>query len=386
MHIALPKNLKIAIVHPWFLAQGGAEHVVDVLAGIFPDADICTLFYTKEGLPPNLKSRNIYASKANWLPFKYAIYRHLLAFYPIAFEEIDLRGYDLVITSDSCVAKGVIIDQGARHICYCHSPMRALWDQRFEFRSLLGGISRPIFTLATHLVRQWDFQAAQRVDCFVANSNYVAERIKQYYRRECEVIYPPVILQTGPLASDHDNYYITVGRMTETKRVDLLIEACTRLERRLIVVGNGRHLAGLKKRAGPTIEFPGRVSNEELDRLYRRCRALLFAADEDFGIVPVEAQGYGRPVIAFGHGGSLETIIGVGEQDQRRLSLPPTGMFFPEQTVESLCEAIHRFEAHEDRFDPTAIRDWARRFTSHHFERQIRALVDKVFSEAVVST
>ncbi len=385
MTVALPKSLKIAIIHPWFLAQGGAEHVVNVLAGIFPNADIFTLFYTKEGLPSNLKNKNIYASRANWLPFKYSIYRHLLAFYPMAFEEIDLRGYDLVITSDSCVAKGVIIDQGARHICYCHSPMRALWDQRFEFRSLLGGISRPIFTLATHLVRQWDFQAAQRVDCFVANSHNVAERIKQYYRRDCEVIYPPVILQAGPIASDHDNYYLTVGRMTETKRVDLLIEACTRLERRLIVVGNGRHLAKLKERAGPTIEFPGRVGNEELDRLYRRCRALLFAADEDFGIVPVEAQGYGRPVIAFGHGGSLETVVGAGQQDQQGMSLPPTGIFFHEQTVESLCDAIHRFEANEDSFDPISIRGWAETFTSHHFERQLRTLAKKVISEASIN-
>lgn len=374
------KRAKIAIVHPWFIAHGGAEHVVDILAKIFPGADFFTLFYTEEGLPVNLRGRKITASKANWIPFKYKIYRYLLGFYPIAFEEIDLRGYDLVITSDSCVAKGVLIDQGAYHVCYCHSPMRALWDQRFEFRALLPSFARPIFTLATHLVRQWDFQASQRVDHFVANSNYVAERIARYYRRESTVIYPPVVLQTGPISIGPKDFYLSVCRLTETKRVDLLVEACNRLKRRLIIVGDGRHAAALKSIAGPTIDFRGRVGDQELDQLYRGCRALLFAADEDFGIVPIEAQGYGRPVIAYGHGGSLETVTGEGQEDSHGHELDPTGVFFDMQTVESVCEAILLFESKEHRFMPLSIRAHAEKFADHQFAQQFRALIATIVS------
>ncbi len=369
------KEARVAIVHPWFIAHGGAEHVVDVLATIFPQADFFTLFYTEQGLPANLRGRKITASKANWIPYKYSIYRYLLGFYPMAFEEIDLRGYDLVITSDSCVAKGAIIDQGARHICYCHSPMRALWDQRFEFREILPVFARPFFTLATHLVRQWDFQAAQRVDYFVANSNYVAERISQYYRRESTVIYPPVVLQSGPISTTHENFYLSVCRLTETKRVDLLVEACKRLNRRLVVVGDGRHAGALQKLAGPTIEFRGRVSNQDLDQLYRGCRALLFAANEDFGIVPVEAQGYGRPVIAYGHGGSLETIVADGQVDSQGLPIASTGVLFPKQTVDCVCEAILRYEATEHCFHSASIRAHAEKFADKEFAKQLIALI-----------
>jgi glycosyltransferase involved in cell wall biosynthesis len=381
----ITRKARIAIVHPWFLAHGGAEHVVDVLASMFPQADFFTLFYTPKDLPANLQKRKITASKANWLPWKYVIYRYLLPFYPIAFEEIDLRGYDLVITSDSCVAKGVLVDQHARHICYCHSPMRAVWDKRFEFRQFIPYLGRPIYTLVTHHIRQWDFQAAQRVDVFVANSKYVRERIKKYYRRECSVIYPPVELQTGSISQKHDNFYLSVGRLTHTKRIELLIEACNRLERRLVIVGGGRHAAGLKKIAGPAIEFTGRVSHQELDLRYRSCRALLFASDEDFGLVPVEAQGYGRPVVAFGHGGSLETIIGLGQTDETGKPLSPTGVFFDSQTVDSVCDAILRFEANEGAFDPHAIRCWAERFSEQRFEQQFLQLVEKVALDASIT-
>jgi glycosyltransferase involved in cell wall biosynthesis len=202
--------------------------------------------------------------------------------YPAGFEAIDLRGYDLVLTSDSCVAKGVLIDQTALQICYYHSPMRALWDLRFEFRDTLPAPFRPIFNAITRSLRQWDFQAAQRVDYFVANSSFVAERIMRYYRRDSHVIYPPVNDQSHTASSSHDNYYLFVGRLTHTKRVDLLILACNQLKRRLVVVGAGRHVAALKKLAEPTIEFPGRADDGALEDLYRNCRALLFSANEDF--------------------------------------------------------------------------------------------------------
>ncbi len=367
--------MKIAIVHPWFLAQGGAEHTVNVLAEMYPQADFFTLLYNDRDLPSAVRGRTIKASGANVLPWKYRLYRYLMPFYARAFEAIDLRGYDLVITSDSCVAKGVLIDQGARQICYCHSPMRGLWDARYEFRDMLPVVARPVYSWFTHSMRQWDFQAAQRVDYFVANSKYVAERIERYYRRGSQIIYPPVDMQTGPVSSNHDDYYLSVGRLTETKRVDLLIQACNQLKRRLIIVGTGRHEATLKKVAGPTIQFTGRASGETLDKLYRSCRALLFSSNEDFGIVPVEAQSYGKPVIAFGHGGSLETVVGLDQCPQQPL---PTGVFYPEQTAASLRDAILRFEEAEGCFDPVEIQQHAFQFDRTHFENAMRDVVARV--------
>ena len=374
--------MKIAIVHPWFLAQGGAEHTVNVLAEMYPEADIFTLLYNERDLSPSLRGRHIIASRANFLPWKYQTYRFLMPFYPAGFEAIDLRGYDLVITSDSCVVKGVLIDQTARQICYCHSPMRALWDLRFEFRDTLPAPFRPIFNAITRSLRQWDFQAAQRVDYFVANSSFVAERITRYYRRDSYVIYPPVNEQSHLASSTHGNYYLSVGRLTQTKRVDLLILACNELKRRLVVVGTGRHLAALKKLAGPTIEFRGRVDDTALEDLYSNCRALLFSANEDFGIVPVEAQSYGRPVVAYGHGGSLETVVGT---DQAVEGKSRTGVFFREQTVESVCEAILRFEEVESSFDPVAIQEHASRFTRSRFENDFGKLVSLVIAEIAVA-
>ena len=369
--------MKIAIVHPWFLAHGGAEHTVNVLAEMYPEADFFTLLFNERDLPPSVRGRAIRASAANFLPFKYQTYRFLMPFYPMAFEGIDLRGYDLVISSDSCVAKGVLIDQTARHICYCHSPMRALWDLRYEFRKMLFAPLRPIFSRITHSMRQWDFQAAQRVDYFVANSGFVAERIRSYYRRDSRVIYPPVNEHSHSVLPTHDNYYLSVGRLTHTKRVDLLIQACNRLQRRLVVVGTGRYVAALKKLAGPTIEFRGRVSDAELEQAYGNCRALLFSANEDFGIVPVEAQSYGRPVIAYGHGGSLETVVGINESTDKTA----TGVFFAQQTVEDVCDAILRFEEVESSFDPVAIQGHASRFNRSRFEQDFGRLVAEVVSE-----
>jgi glycosyltransferase involved in cell wall biosynthesis len=371
--------MKIAIVHPWFLAHGGAEHTVNTLAEMFPQADFFTLFYNERDLPPALRGRRIHASKANrFLPWKYKTYRFLMPFYPMGFEGLDLRGYDLVISSDSCVAKGVLLDQTARHICYCHSPMRALWDLRFEFRDSLPWLLRPVFSMITSSLRQWDFLAAQRVDYFVANSSFVAERISRYYRRESRVIYPPVNERSHDVSASHENFYLSVGRLTHTKRVDLLIQACNQLKRRLVVIGGGRHVGALKKLAGPTIEFPGRISDAELEAAYGNCRALLFSANEDFGIVPVEAQSYGSPVIAYGHGGSLETVVGL---DQATEMKPATGVFFAEQTVESVCEAILKFEEVEESFSPKAIQEHASRFSRSRFEHDFFELVASVAEE-----
>jgi glycosyltransferase involved in cell wall biosynthesis len=367
--------MKIAIVHPWYLANGGAEQTVNALASAFPTADFFTLFYNECDLPSNLRGRKIHALKLNWIPGKFQVYRLLLPFYPLMIESLDLRGYDLIISSDSCVIKGVLIDQGATHICYCHSPMRCLWDLRRPFTESFKGPVRTVFTLGTHYVRQWDFNAAQRVDSFAANSYNVAQRIKKFYRRNSKVIYPPVETSNGYISSTHDDYYLSVGRLTNVKRIDLLIQACNRMRRRLVVAGTGREQAYLKSIAGPTIEFAGRVPESELRSLYARCRALLFAADEDFGIVPVEVQSYGRPVIAYGRGGTMETIIPANAPAE----CDWTGVFFYHQTVEALERAIAEFEAIEHLFRPAAIQEHARRFDTAFFCQRMKALADESY-------
>ena len=365
--------MRIAIVHPWFLAHGGAEQTVNVLAAMYPGADFFTLFYREQDLPANLTGRSITALPWNWLPAKYRLYPYLLPLYPLAFESLDLRGYDLILSSDSCVTKCILIDQGAVHVCYCHSPMRCLWDKRREFQESLPSIAKAAFTVGSHYVRQCDFAAAQRVDTFVANSRNVAKRIQSFYRRESRLLYPPVDTYRGYISEQIENYYLTVGRLVQTKRLDLLIAACNSLRRNLVIVGEGREQGRLKKIAGPTIEFTGRISDEQVGKLYARCKAFLFAADEDFGIVPVEAQSFGRPVIAYGQGGSLETVIGVGSSGDHAA----TGLFFREQTVEAVKEAILEFERVQNIFNPVEIRKHAARFDTQSFVTEIANIVEE---------
>jgi len=374
--------MRVAIVHPWYLAYGGAEQTANVLASMYPQADFFTAFYREQDLPSNLRGRSITTLSWNWLPAKEKLFRYLLPFHPLAFESLDLRKYDLVLSSDSCVTKCILTDQGAVHICYCHSPMRCLWDLHQEFRSSMPRAVKPFFTLGTHYVRQCDYLAAQRVDAFVANSKNVAERIRKFYQRESFVVYPPVDTHKGYIDNKTEDYYLSVGRLVETKRIDVLIVACNRLRRRLVIVGSGREEKRLKTIAGPTIEFAGKVSEERLGQLYARCRAFLFAANEDFGIVPVEAQSFGRPVIAFGYGGALETVI-VGDNSE---SNSATGVYFLEQTADSLQKAILAFEGLEGRFDPIVAQKNAARFDTRYFVSGMRRVVGETLARSSSDT
>jgi glycosyltransferase involved in cell wall biosynthesis len=359
------REMRVAIVHPWFLALGGAEQTVGVMAEMYPNADIYTLFCEQGGLPPQLLSRKVIASKWNWIPWKYQTYRYLLPFYPRLFEAFDLRGYDLVLSSDSCLVKGILLDDHTTHVCFSHSPMRCLYDQYRENLDALPWFGKSLFKFSARRLRIWDFAAAHRVTGFATNSEYISRRVRTYYGLESEVVYAPVHTRDGYIDTRIEDYYLCVGRLVGSKRVDLLVEACNRLGRRLIVAGRGRELANLKKIAGPTIEFADRVPTAQLAGLYARCKALLFASQEDFGIVPLECQSYGRPVIAYGRGGALETVIpGV------------TGLLFEEQKVESLMNAILRFEATETLYDPVRIQANARSFDTSEFMRRLFNFVD----------
>ncbi|MBV8436357.1 MAG: glycosyltransferase [Silvibacterium sp.] len=366
--------MRVAIVHHWFVSQGGGERVAEVLAQMFPSADIFALVADREQVPPSLCDRTIRTSFINRLPFAGHIYRHLLPLYPTAVERLDLRGYDLVLTSDSGPMKGVVISPSAVHICYCHSPMRYLWDQHNHYRRSMGPLTRAAFGISAQYVRSWDQRAAQRVTQFVANSRYVASRILEYYGRDSLVIHPPVDTTAGYVSSTPGKAYLTVGRLVPYKRIEVLIQACNLLGRELRIIGTGPEESRLRSQAGGTIKFLGNVDEASLWREYANCRAFLFAAEEDFGMAMVEAQSCGRPVIAFGKGGALETVSAnhIGDSPQE------TCVFFDCQDPDAVVKAILCFEAVEHRFKPQAIRRHAQRFSVDVFRSSFRTLVDSI--------
>jgi len=380
------KNMRVAIVHHWLITRAGGERVFDAIASIFPTADVFTLFLDKHKLPPSLRKHRITTSFLDKIPTAQKAHRYLLAFYPLAVEMLDLSGYDLVITSDSGPMKGVLTDPHSTHICYCHSPMRYLWDGYSAYHRSMAPLAQTIFGITSHYVRNWDYSAAQRVDHFIANSHYVAGRIRKYYRRDSTVIHPPINTSQSYLAYKHENYYLAVGRLVAYKRTDILIDACSKLGRKLVIVGDGPEKRKLEKHAPKNIEFLGELNDSELRKVYAQCRALLFAADEDFGMVPLEAQSYGRPVIAFGKGGSLETVMGTYSPMAKRRADeagPLTGVFFEKQTADSLVKAILSFESSEEMFLPHDIQSHARRFDTSIFIARMRDYINSVLKEPI---
>jgi glycosyltransferase involved in cell wall biosynthesis len=367
--IAGNQGVKVAILHPWFLMRGGGERVIEILADVYPEADLYTLFVNPEMVSLNLRQR-IRPSILNAFPFSSRLHRELLPLYPWAVESLDLREYDVVISSCGPAMMGCSVRQDATHICYCHTPQRSYWDLYQEHQLQLPPMLRHLFVMAATWVRTWEFCAMQRVDHIISNSNYIADRVRKYFRRESVVIYPPVSMSTRPLAAATGNYYLTVGRLEKQKRVDILIQACNLLGRKLVIAGTGKEEGYLRSIAGPTVTFAGFVSDEDLQKLYAGCKAFLFAAVEDFGIAPVEAQAYGKPVIAYGHGGSLETVR-VNDPDGR----PDTGILFPSQTIDSLVVALRRFEQGELHFSAEAIQEHARLFDTATFTSEFCTFV-----------
>ena len=368
--------MRVAIVHHWFVTRGGGERVAECIASLFPRAEIFTLVADAPGIPEGLASRRIHTSFLQRVPFARSHHRHMMPLYRAAVERLDLRGFDLVISSDSGPVKGVQVDASAVHICYCHSPMRYLYDGYEAYRVQMGSVTRTAFTAAARRLRLWDMEAAKNVSYFIANSHYVQDRIQRCYGRESAVIHPPIDLERARL-DEPGQHYLCAGRLVGYKRTELMIEACARLGRKLRIAGAGSEEARLRRLAGTAdVEFLGELPTETLWQEYARCRALLFAADEDFGMVPLEAQACGRPVIAYGAGGSLETVRGSGDE--------PTGVYFAEQTAESLADGILRFEAEEaaGRFSPAATQAWAAEFATPIFLRRLRAFVLEKVPEA----
>ena len=359
--------MRVAIVHHWFVTRGGGERVAECLASLFPGAEIFTLLADQNGFPEALRSRRLHTSFLQRVPLARSHHRHMMPLYACAVEGLDLRGFDLVISSDSGPVKGIRVDPGAMHICYCHSPMRYLYDGYESYRSQMGGVTRALFSVSAGSLRRWDIAAAEKVTHFIANSRYVAERIRRCYGRESTVIHPPIDLHRARVA-EPGKHYLCAGRLVSYKHTELMIEACQRLGRRLRVAGTGPEEGRLRKLAGPNVEVLGELSTDALWEEYARCRALLFAADEDFGMVPLEAQACGRPVVAYGVGGSLETVRGTAGRGR-------TGVYFTEQTAESVVDGIREFEEAADDFDPIAIRAWAEEFRTEVFLQKIKEYV-----------
>lgn len=355
--------MRTAIVHYWLLKMRGGEKVVEALCEMFPDADIFTHVYDANGMSATIKRHKVTTTSVARLPMANKHYQKYLPFMPRALEDLDLSGYDLVISSESGPAKGVVPAPEAAHLCYCHSPMRYIWDQYHEYLAGTGFPVRQLFPHLAHGLRQWDVTSSARVDQFVANSRHVAARIGKYYRREAEVIPPPVDVDgfapaTGAEIAD---YYLAAGELVAYKRFDLVVQAFTRMKRKLVVVGAGEQLKALKRMAGPTVTFAGRVPFDDLKRHMSACRALVFPGLEDFGIIPVEAMASGRPVLAYGKAGVLDSII-----DGR------TGLFFHEQTAEAVIDAVERLEADFARFSDRAdICAHARFFSKDAFKQRM---------------
>ena len=370
-------RLRVAIIHHWFVSRGGGERVAECIASLFPEAEIFTLVAAPQGLPESFAGKVLHTSFLQRIPYARKFHRQMMPLYPLATKNLDLRGFDLVLSSDSGTVKGVQLDPGAVQICYCHSPMRYLWDNYDSYRKAMDGLTRFFFTATAGWVRRWDVKASARVTYFIANSNYVAERIRRYYGRHSTVIHPPIDFDRAVLcASTCNRPYLAAGRLVSYKRTELMIEACRRLGRELRVAGTGPEESRLRALAGDDVTFLGELSNDTLWREYAACRALLFAADEDFGMVPLEAQACGRPVIAYGAGGSLETIRASTSHGGEH-SMSPTGVYFDHQTVDSMIDGILEFEAleAEGTFNPRSIQLWAEGFSTPVFLTTLRKFI-----------
>jgi glycosyltransferase involved in cell wall biosynthesis len=358
--------MRIAVVHDYFTQMGGAEKVAAALMGMFPDAALHATVALPECMPEALIGVPTSTSWMQSLPGMRRYYRFYFLLYPLALRSLDLSGYDLVLSSSSGYAKGVHTNREAIHVCYCHTPMRWAWNfESYSAREEMGTAKRMLLSHATRGLRWWDVGASRQPDHFIANSQTVAERIRRAYGRIAEVIHPPIDLDRFHLSLEQDDYYVVLARLVSYKRIDLAVQACTLLGRRLVVIGDGPDRERLMANAGPTVSFVGRLSDAEVEHYAARCRALIFPGEEDFGMAPLEIAAAGRPTIAYRAGGAVETIVdGV------------TGIFFDRQEPGDLAAAITRFERIE--WSPAILRRHAERFGIDVFKGRLRAFLAKV--------
>jgi len=364
------QNLKVAVIHDWLVTHAGAERVLERMLKSFPQAD---LFSLVDFLQPEQRGfighRPVKTSFIQHLPKARTAYRQYLPLMPLAVEQFDLSGYDLVISSSHAVAKGVLTGPEQLHICMCYSPIRYAWDLQHQYlreSNLEQGVKGAAARALLHYVRLWDVRTSPSVDLFISISEFIAKRINKVYRRPSLVLYPPVDTSAFTPSEERGDFYMTASRMVPYKRIDLIVEAFSKMpDKRLIVIGDGPEMSKIQALATPNVKIMGYQPFEVMRDQMRRARAFVFAAEEDFGIAPIEAQACGTPVIAYGRGGALETIRdGV------------SGLFFVEQTPRSLMDAVFRFEDQEEEFDPQACRENAMRFSNERFDREFKQAMD----------
>ena len=353
---------RVAIIHYWLVTMRGGERVLERLLRLFPEADIFTHVYDPAAVSETIRARRVFTTFIDRLPGARRHYQKYLPLMPLALEELDLSGYDLIISSESGPAKGVITPPGSLHVCYCHSPMRYLWDHYPVYRAAAGPIERLAMKLTFPGLRQWDTASAARVDRIVANSRFIQQRIRKVWRRDSVVVHPPVDTARFAAVAAVGERWLWVGQMTAYKRADLAVDAFNALGLPLLMVGDGPMASDLRRRAGPRITITPRLNFAELRDAYASCRALLFTPEEDFGIVPVETLASGRPVLAYGRGGALDIV------DPGR-----TGAMFDSQTVESVVTGVEAMEAWLPEFEPDCAVRSSRRFSPEAFDAGILA-------------
>lgn len=365
----------VALVHDWLPVYAGAERVLEQMIRVLPEAALFSLIdFVPEEQRAFLQGKPVQTSFIQQLPFAETKYRYYLPLAPLAIEQFDLRAHDVVISSSYAVAKGVLTRADQLHVSYVHSPIRYAWDLHFSYlqqRDLEWGLRSILARLVFHYVRLFDATSADRVDVFVANSEHVARRIWKTYRRPARVIYPPVDTEAFTLYEEKEDFYLAMSRLVEYKRMDLIVDAFTEMpDKELLVIGDGPEYRRLKKRAGPNVTMLGHQPDEAVQHYMQRACAFVFAAEEDFGIVPVEAQACGTPVIAYGKGGVLETVR-PGE----------TGLFFDRQSTEALQAAVEQFAANRERFSPARIRQHVEQFSEERFRQEFSSFIEASYEE-----
>ena len=379
--LIMPKleNLKIAIVHEWFVTYAGSERVVEQILNLFPHADLFAVVdFLNDSQRGFIQNKPVTTTFIQNLPFAKTKFRQYLPLMPLAIEQLDLSAYDLIISSSHAVAKGVLTAPHQLHISYVHSPIRYAWDLQHQYlkeSNLERGIKSWIARWILHQIRIWDTRTANGVDLFIANSKFIARRIQKVYRRSAEVIYPPVDLQSYKLCEQKQDFYLTASRLVPYKRIDLIVEAFSQMgDRQLIVIGDGEQMAKIRAKSSSNIKFLGHLEPDLLRGYMQNAKAFVFASEEDFGITPVEAQACGTPVIAYGRGGVSESVRGL---DCDR----PTGVFFAEQTVMSIREAVLEFEENSDRILPATCHENAMRFSTERFQIEFLEFVEQAWCD-----
>ncbi len=357
--------MNVAIVHFVLLYMSGAEKVLEALCELYPEADIYTHVYDPTNISDLIKKHKIKTTFINKLPGARNYYKNYLPLMPYALEQLDLSEYDLIISCESGPTKGIVPNPDSLHVCYCHSPMRYVWDMYHEYTKHKHILLKPIHSYFIHKLKIWDHSTASRVDLFIANSSFVSRRIKKYYRRDSMVLPPPVDIDNFETSAEIGDYYLWLGRFVQYKRPDIAVEAFNKSGKKLIMIGGGEETERLKEQANENIEIMGFQPFDVIKTMLAGCKALVFPGIEDAGIIPVEAMASGRPVIAFNKGGLKDTII-----DGK------TGLFFNEQTATGLAAAVEEFEAKKDMFDSQFIAEHAKSFSKHNFKVKFKQIVD----------